>query len=463
MPVLWEGWVGQTVDEFPLLQHLGSSADSAVYLTNRRINGAGHKAAIKIVEARSTDADFRFSRWQSAVQLSHPHLIRMFGAGRFELNGTPLFYAVMEYAEENLAQLLPTRPLTPAEARDMLEPVLEALAYLHRQGFVHGCLKPGNIMAINDQLKLAVDGLYRVGDQIPARPHASSYEAPELTKGSVSPPADLWSLGVTLVEALTQVVPSRRASERSEPILPQELPEVFHDIAQHCLNADPTQRWTVPEVTTRLNPAPPVRTTLGPLQEKAQPQRAATRRWFVIAAVVLAAAILIGWLVMRRNSGATSENGKPQPAQVESAPKQPSLPPQAAPQKPSPAIESNAPARSGGNRENDSSRANPEVSQPTNAANDERIIRQVLPTVPRSARETITGTIKVGVKVNVDPQGNVSDAELINSGPSKYFARLAMEAAKKWQFEPTQNAQDWLLRFEFRRSGTTVHPVPAKG
>jgi TonB family protein len=178
--------------------------------------------------------------------------------------------------------------------------------------------------------------------------------------------------------------------------------------------------------------------------------------------VVLAAAILIGWLVMRRNSGATSENGKPASAQIESVPKQPSLPPQAAPQKPSPAIESNAPARSGRKNENETSGANPEVSQPTIAANDE-IVRQVLPNVPRSARDTITGTIKVGVKVSVDRQGNVSDAELTNSGPSKYFARLAMEAAKKWQFQPTQNAKSWLLRFEFRRSGTTVHPVQAKG
>jgi hypothetical protein len=45
---------------------------------------------------------------------------------------------VMKYAEENLSQILPHWPLTPAEGREMLEPVLDVLVYVHGQGFVHG-------------------------------------------------------------------------------------------------------------------------------------------------------------------------------------------------------------------------------------------------------------------------------------------------------------------------------------
>lgn len=467
MPVAWENCVGQTVDEFPLLQHLGGSAGSAVYLTTRRVNGAGHKAAIKIIEASSPGADFRFSRWQSAVQLSHPHLIRVFGAGRFELRGTPLFYAVMEYAEESLGQLLPTRPLTPAEARDMLEPLLEALAYLHRQGFVQGGLKPGNIMAINDQLKLAVDTVYRVGDHVPAGSKANPYDAPETADGVISPAADVWSLGITLVEALTQLTPSRRQAEQADPILPQMLPEVFHDIAQHCLIVDPARRWTVSDISNRLSPTAPVRSAFTTPQDTGRHQPGFHWRWLGIAAGVLVIAFLVGWLSLRRKPG-NSEISKPEPAQTSIAAK-PTNPAEAAPQKPSPVIEPHSSRKS--TRVNESPRtAEPEAPEPApSTSNIEKsvdqaeVIHEVVPNVPRSARNTITGTVKVGVRVMVDSAGNVNDTEFVNPGPSKYFARLATEAAKDWKFEPAQDAaRDWVLRFEFRRSGTSVHPVREK-
>jgi TonB family protein len=79
--------------------------------------------------------------------------------------------------------------------------------------------------------------------------------------------------------------------------------------------------------------------------------------------------------------------------------------------------------------------------------------------VPRSARATIHGTVRVAVRVVVDRSGNVIDALLENPGPSWYFARLAREAARKWTFAPAdkQDSRQWLLRFEFSRGGTTAH------
>jgi len=62
---------------------------------------------------------------------------------------------VMESAEENLAQVLPSRALTPAEAREMLDSVLDVLAYLHSKGFVHGHIKPINIHGQWRQLKVS--------------------------------------------------------------------------------------------------------------------------------------------------------------------------------------------------------------------------------------------------------------------------------------------------------------------
>lgn len=88
---------------------------------------------------------------------------------------------------------------------------------------------------------------------------------------------------------------------------------------------------------------------------------------------------------------------------------------------------------------------------------------QVLPDVPRSAKNTITGTIKVGVRVEVDPSGKVTAAKLASAGPSKYFANLALKAAEQWQFSPLEvngqpAASTWLLKFRFKRTSTQVDP-----
>ena len=95
-----------------------------------------------------------------------------------------------------------------------------------------------------------------------------------------------------------------------------------------------------------------------------------------------------------------------------------------------------------------------------------QVAQQVLPDVPPSARRTIHGKISVGVRVSVDSSGKVTDAELDSSGPSKYFARLAMEAAQRWTFDPPKVdgrsvLSDWVLHFEFTGNGTKVVPVEA--
>src|SRR2546422_7576287 len=110
----------------------------------------------------------------------------------------------MEYAGEDLSQMLPHRPLTPAEARDMLAPALDALAYVHGKGFVHGHMKPANIMAIDDQLKLSSDGLCRMGESSGGRRKPRVYDPPEAARGTISPAGGVLSLCMTLVEALTQ-------------------------------------------------------------------------------------------------------------------------------------------------------------------------------------------------------------------------------------------------------------------
>lgn len=140
-------WEGQVVDgQFCLLRYLGGSDDSGVFLTNYG-DPEPRNAAIKFVPEDPASAAFQLSQWELAATLSHPHLIRLFDFGRCRLDNIGLLYVVMEYAEENLSHVLPHRPLTGAEAYEMLDAVLDVLAYLHRKGFAHSHLKPANIRA----------------------------------------------------------------------------------------------------------------------------------------------------------------------------------------------------------------------------------------------------------------------------------------------------------------------------
>jgi TonB family protein len=92
------------------------------------------------------------------------------------------------------------------------------------------------------------------------------------------------------------------------------------------------------------------------------------------------------------------------------------------------------------------------------------VIHQALPAVPKSARATIRGAVRVNVRVQVDASGKVVGVNLDSPGPSRYFANLAAKAAGDWQFAPAkvggQNASsEWILGFEFAPDGTKVTPV----
>jgi TonB family protein len=104
------------------------------------------------------------------------------------------------------------------------------------------------------------------------------------------------------------------------------------------------------------------------------------------------------------------------------------------------------------------------TAKPSAAVTQGKVVQQVLPGVLESARESIHGTVRVAVKVDVDPSGSVADAKFENPGPSKYFARQALQAARLWKFKPPQIAgqsvpTSWILRFAFTRSGITAIPT----
>jgi TonB family protein len=247
-------WEGQIVEGiFPLQHYLGGSDHSAVFLTEFA-SGDPQKAVIKLIPFDPATSDMQLSTWESAGQLSHPNLLRLFRSGRCRIDGHDLLYLVMEYAEEDLSQILPQRALTPEETRDMLGPVLDALEYLHGRGFVHGDLKPANILATGDHLKLSSDASSRIGASLSVLGRDGAYDPPEASGGMLTPAADVWSLGMTLVEVLTQHLPEWQPASNPEPMVPVTLPAPFLEIARQCLRLEPHRRISVADIAARMNP-----------------------------------------------------------------------------------------------------------------------------------------------------------------------------------------------------------------
>jgi eukaryotic-like serine/threonine-protein kinase len=490
----WKEWEGRVVNkEFRLGEYLGGSERAGVFLT--QYGPESRKAAVKLIPVGTWDqatAEAELSRLQSARELSHPHLLQIFQAGRAKLEDTELLFVVMEYAEEDLSQILPNRPLTAAEVREVLRPTLDALGYLHGKGFVHGHLNPANVMASGDHVKLSSDGISSGGERRSALGQRSDYDAPEIAQGENWAASDVWSLGMLLVMALTQRLPGWDAT-REEPILPEGLPSPFDDIARHCLRRAPSARGGLAEIAARLgfgSPAEPAvpqadlrqsavapRAAVGPQpavrQRKAIPafpkftaKRRSNAGAYVAAAVVL---VIVGILVVPRLFRDGSIN-----SQTDSAAQERPTTPARAPARANSGIaqvsDQGASAEAASETNSPVAGEKPEGLSGARGKTQRRgltagqVAEQVLPDVPRSARDTIRGTVRVRVRISVDSLGGVTEAELDSPGPSKYFAHLALEAAQQWKFEPPKMQgrnvlSDWLLHFQFTEKGTKVIPV----
>jgi len=235
MSEVWTQWQGHVVhDVFPLGRYLGCSDHSGVFLT-KSAAPEHSEVAIKLVPTDRTRAESLLPRWKRAGGIVHPHLLRLLQSGGCQLDGQPYLYVVMEYADQTLAQVLQRRALTEDEAREMLIPTLDALAFLHGLNLVQGQLKPENILVVGDQLKLASDTFRPAGPPTELGARLSLYNPPEIERGEVSAAADVWGLGVTLVEALTQPAPTWPHGRSEPPSLPANLPATFVDTVQRAL------------------------------------------------------------------------------------------------------------------------------------------------------------------------------------------------------------------------------------
>ena len=518
--------VGLIIDaRFPLLRWLGGTEHSSVFLTE--LDGdSRRKAVLKLISTHAPDAGARLAQWTAAANLSHPHLSRVFRAGHCELAGNNWLYVVTEYADEVLSDILAARALSPEEATEMLGPVLDALSWLHARNLVHGRLTPSNIWVVDESLKLSVDGLSTAGQAGPRSSSSGRYDAPELASGYISPAADIWSLGVVLVEALSQRPPVWDSAHGAQPAVP--IPEPFSTLVRGCLQIDPSRRPTLGELRAFLQPASAaaaesvssnesgsINAIRQQLIEAAEDEdKTAIRRapalpvkprTMILAGAGALLAVVIGVVVLTSHHTQSSP-----PTAEQSSAQQQSAPQTSAPEIPTPqasAPSASAPSSSASGPAARKTSAPPAGAAPSQPAQPDHqdpqpsaaqasaaqpsapnpaaspaaepqpqsatplagpvvkgaVASRTTPDVPQHILDTIQGHVRVRIRVEVDPQGNITAATADDPGPSRYFAGKALKAAQAWKFTPAQvdghaAASTWMLHFSFGPADTTVTP-----
>jgi TonB family protein len=318
-------------------------------------------------------------------------------------------------------------------------------------------------MVIDDQVKLSPD--FGWCSRI-----RNIYDPPEADAGNVTPAADIWSLGILLVEALTRQPPAWDRSQGGEPEIPANLPEPFFTICRESLRTDPERRCTLAGIKAHLSPpqtaepaaepatlpaegiAEPIAEAIAePIAEAVDDRPARPSYRFrlmifggaILALLLLVAAFKFGWNLT--------------PASPAPAPQSPVTESPAAPAPPAATV----PAPSAAPTASPAVAPTPAAEPSTGGVVKGSVTYQAVPDIPGRILDAVQGHFKIRIRVEVDPAGNVSQASIESPGPSPYFASHALRAAQSWKFTPAKVdgravPSTWLLRFQFGQSQSAV-------
>jgi serine/threonine-protein kinase len=200
---------------YRLIAPLGTGASAQVFLADDvRLR---RRVAVKLLHAALADDETFLRRFraeaQAAAALSHPNIVAVYDWG--DDDGRP--YIVTEHLSGgSLRSVLDDGgPLSLSQALLVGLEATRALEYAHRRGFVHRDIKPANLLFGEDgRLRVADFGLARaLAEAAWTEPQGAvlgtaRYASPEQAQGeSVDGRADVYSLGLVLIEAVTGTVP----------------------------------------------------------------------------------------------------------------------------------------------------------------------------------------------------------------------------------------------------------------
>jgi serine/threonine-protein kinase len=307
--------------------------------------------AVKVLDAHLAQDDGVADRFRrealTAARLAHRNVVQVYDTG--ESLGEA--FIVMEIVEGEPLDAVLAREgrLPPERVLDLGLQACDALGYAHARGVVHRDVKPANLLLRPDGLLKVTDfGIARALDattqltEVGTLLGTASYVAPEQARGEpAGPPADVFSLGVVLYEALTGrppwpigslselskvgETPARPAGELA-PGTPATLEEaVMHALARNPAYRPPDAHALAGELrggpaTAREPTRSEVATVLLPAPEERPAGRAGSRGgWIVVlVALAVAAAALVAALALGdRDDPPPADEA---PARVEPAP-----------------------------------------------------------------------------------------------------------------------------------------------
>ncbi len=198
---------GQTVGKYKILSPLGSGGFGTVYLAED--TWIDKKVAIKVPHKQNVDFGDLLREPRLLASLSHPNIVSILTAEKQE----NIFFIVMEYIPGDTLETVISRDgkIDLPRALDYTCQICNALDHAHQQGVIHRDLRPGNVLVTEGGLlKVADFGTSRF---IELAAHGTTvigsppYMAPEQFHGKAVFASDIYSLGVTMYQMLTGVLP----------------------------------------------------------------------------------------------------------------------------------------------------------------------------------------------------------------------------------------------------------------